>query len=224
MSGSRRPLVIGLTGPIGCGKSTIARMLGELGGVVIDADQLARAATEPAAAGGRETMAAIRHRFGAGVATADGTLDRAALAAIVFSDPAALADLERIVHPRVRAEVERRLATAEDAGELFVAIEAIKLVEGGLAARCDEVWLIDCPPAVQRRRLAERGDAPDDVERRLTAQGNELAGRLAASLAGSPTAVRRIGTDGSLEATRRQVEDTLAAALEPLTVGDPGAG
>ncbi len=102
-------MVIGLTGPIGCGKSTVAAMLGELGGVVIDADALAHEVTAP----GQPTLVAIRDRFGEAVFRSPGLLDRAALAAIVFSDPAALHDLEAIIHPAVRSIVEARLEQAE---------------------------------------------------------------------------------------------------------------
>ncbi len=204
-----RPPIIGLTGPIGCGKSTVGRMLVELGGSVIDADDLARRATGK----GVPALSAIRQRFGDDVFAADGSLDRAALAAVVFDDREALADLERIVHPEVRrlvnAELER--AAAEEAP--FVAVEAIKLVEGGLAERCDEVWLIECDPATQRHRLAQRGSTPDDVERRLAAQGTDLAERLAKTLDERDARVRRFSTDGSLAEVRASVEDALADLL-----------
>ncbi len=205
------PVVIGLTGPIGCGKSTVAAMLGELGGVVIDADDLARDATGP----GQPTLAAIQARFGEAVIRPPGVLDRAALAAIVFSDPAALRELEAIVHPAVRRLVEARLDQARREGDPFVAVEAIKLVEGGLAGRCDEVWLIDCPPEAQRARLAERGMSAEDIERRLASQGADLAERLA------PSADRVIDTAGSLESVRECVQDALADVLAPMFAGLP---
>jgi dephospho-CoA kinase len=205
MADADRPFVIGLTGPLGCGKSTIARMLGELGGAVIDADALAREATAP----GQPALERIRERFGPHVFGADGVFDRAAMAAIVFADPAALDDLEAIVHPQVRARVEAAMAQAEADRSMFVVIEAIKLVEGGLADRCDEVWLVECDPAVQRERALARGIRPDDLERRLEAQGPDLAERLARR------ATRRIVTDGPLEVTRDRVEDALADALAP---------
>jgi dephospho-CoA kinase len=201
-----RPFVIGLTGPIGCGKSTVGRMLAELGGTVVDADALARRATRPRAA----TLPAIRGRFGDAVFGPDGSLDRAALAAVVFADGGALADLERIVHPEVRTLVVAALDDAERAGAPFVVVEAIKLVEGGLAARCDEVWLVECSPVEQRDRLLGRGMSRDDADRRMAAQGPDMIERLAAS------ASRRIPTDGDVEATRERVEDALADALEPL--------
>lgn len=205
-----RPFVIGLTGPIGCGKSTVAAQLRELGGSVIDADALAREATAP----GEPTLAPIRERFGDAVFGPDGALDRAALASLVFTDPQALRDLEAIVHPAVRRLVLDRLERATAAGEPFVAIEAIKLVEGGLADRCDEVWLIECLPDDQHQRLLGRGMAADDLARRLAVQGPDLAGRLA------ERATRRIMTSGSPAATREHVEDALADALAPVLLED----
>ncbi len=206
-----RPVVIGLTGPIGCGKSTVAGMLAELGGVVIDADALAREVTAP----GQPTLEAIHARFGETVFRAPGMLDRAALATLVFADAAALRDLEAIVHPAVRARIEVRLEAVRRDGDPFVVIEAIKLVESGLAARCHEVWLIECPAGVQRQRLALRGMDAADIERRLAAQGPDLAERLA------PHADRRIDASGSRESIRECVEDALADVLAPRFAGLP---
>jgi dephospho-CoA kinase len=203
------PFVIGLTGPIGCGKSTVGHMLAELGGAFIDADVLARAVTAP----GQPALRAIAERFGAGVLESSGALDRTALAGIVFDDPAALADLESIVHPGVRTLVEERLERAGRDGDPFVVVEAIKLIEGGLADRCDEVWLIECPADVQRDRLAGRNVAPADIERRLATQGPDLADRLA------ERADRRIESSGSRENLREVVEDALAEVLAPRFAG-----
>ncbi len=219
-----RPLLIGLTGPIGCGKSTVARMLASAGGRVIDADALAREVTGP-----REpALAAIRARFGDGVFDVAGELDRAALARVVFADPSALRDLEGIVHPLVRQRLAEDLRAAIADGVPFVALEAIKLVEGGLAAGCDEVWLIDCPPHVQRQRLAQRAEAATDAEQRLLAQGEHLADRLAEALEGV-VRYRRLSTAGSLEETGRRVGLALADALSDrygaaVGVGTAGSG
>jgi len=211
-----KPVLIGLTGPIGCGKSTVAGFMRDVGGLVIDADDLAREAT----AANTPALPEIRQRFGDGVFAADGALDRGALAKIVFNDAAALADLERIVHPRVRVLVDVRLETAVRERVPFVVIEAIKLVEGGLADRCDEVWIVTCQPATQRARMSGRGATADDIQRRLATQGEDLAARLEHELAGRPTFVRRLATDGSLDATRELVEDALAEALDrPISPG-----
>lgn len=205
------PLLIGLTGPIGCGKSTVARMLADLGGTIIDADQLARRATEH----GAPALSQIRERFGDHVFTPSGSLDRAALADVVFNDSQALADLERIVHPHVRLLVDQHLADAASERVPFAAVEAIKLVEGGLADRCTDVWLVDCQPDTQRKRLAARGLDESDLEQRIAAQGEGLNDRLAAQLDGR-VPVRRLSTEGSLDETRERVEDALADALAPL--------
>jgi len=196
-----RPLRIGLTGPIGCGKSTIAGWLRAWGGAVVDADALAREVTRP----GEPAHDAVLALFGDAVRAADGTLDRAALAAIVFRDPGALAALERIVHPAVRPRIMAALAAAEG-GVQFVALEAIKLIESGYAPLCDEVWLITCDPVRQRDRLIARGLAREDAERRMAAQAG-LSARLA------PAATRIIETDGPREATANLVAAALTSAL-----------
>jgi dephospho-CoA kinase len=218
---------IGITGPIGCGKSTVAGWLGELGAVVIDADRVARRLTPP----GSALLAAVVDTFGRRVLRGDGTLDRAALGRIVFQDPAQLAQLEAIIHPAVRPRIIELLEAADAAGPnregsasrasgatgrpLAVVIEAIKLVEGGLAALCDEVWLVTCSSAVQRKRIAARGatagHAPDaidaaDADARIAAQ-SDLIERL------TPFATRIIDTSGSIVESRSRVEAAFEAAL-----------
>ncbi len=198
-----RPLIIGLTGPIACGKSTVARWLGERPSVVvIDADRVAR---DVLAAGAPETMA-VYARFGDELRRPDGELDRAALGRIVFTDPAALRDLEAIVHPAVRPRILAEVDAARAAGAAAVAIEAIKLVEGGLADLCDEVWLVTCSPDVQLERLVERGTAADDARSRIAAQG-DLAARL------RPVATQVIDTSDTPASTRSRVAERLEAAL-----------
>ncbi len=207
MTGSR-PLRVGITGPIGCGKSTIARALGRRGAVVVDADALAREATAP----GEPALAAVVARFGSGYLRSDGSLDRAALGRLVFSDRAALSDLESIVHPAVRTRAEQAFARAAAQGAALVVVEAIKLVEGGLARTCDEVWLVECPPEAQRARLIGRGFAPADVEQRIAAQAG-LADRL------RPLVTRVIDASGS----RRETEAAADAALALALVAQAGA-
>lgn len=192
----RRPLCIGLTGPIGCGKSTIAAWLAERPGVVtIDADRLARDVLMP----GTPEVGAVYARFGEALRDGDGGLDRTALGRIVFDDPAALRDLETIVHPAVRRRMLAALEAAEAEGAVAIVIEAIKLVEGGLADLCDEVWLVTCAKPVQMERLSGRGSSPDDAAARIATQG-DLTARL------TSRATRIIDTSGGRATTRAIVE------------------
>jgi dephospho-CoA kinase len=207
-----RPLRIGLTGPIGCGKSTVAGWLGDAGAVVVDADQIARDVVEP----GSATLGRVIAAFGPEVERPDGSLDRGALAERVFADPAELARLEAIVHPAVRRRILAALAAASAGGAEAVVVEAIRLVEGGLADLCDEVWLIRCPPGAQRARLRRRGLGDEDAERRIAAQaGLEDAAR--------ERATRVIATGGSQARTRARVAAAYADALEGWRdTGDAG--
>jgi len=201
---------IGITGPIGCGKSTVAGWLAARGAVRIDADAVARAVVEP----GEPALALVFVRFGEAVRAADGTLDRAALARIVFADPDSLDDLEAIVHPAVRPRVLAAIEAAETAGAPAVVVEAIKLVEGGLAALCDETWLVTCTPDEQRARLAGRGVAPDDAARRIAAQA-DMAMRLA------PMVTRLLDTSGDRATAEARLVEAYAAALA-AHAGRPG--
>ena len=187
-------LKIGLTGPIGCGKSTVARWLADRGAVVVDADEVARAVTAP----GQAAHDAILSLFGDRVRATDDTLDRAALARVVFRDPVYLAQLEAIVHPVVRPRILEMIEEAEKAGAPAVVIEAIKLVEGGLAELCDEVWLVVCPPIVQRERVIARGAEPEDADRRIAGQAG-IVERL------RPRATRVIDTSGPYADARSRV-------------------
>ena len=194
-AGQRRTVRIGLTGPIGCGKSTVARWLGELGAVVVDADAMARRVTDL----GEPPLAAVFARFGDAYRRPDGSLDRSSLGRLVFADPAALRDLEAIVHPAVRPRIEAAVAAAEEADASAVVIEAIKLVEGGLAELCDAVWLVTCDPDAQRERLIGRGVDGEDADQRIAAQG-DVTTRL------RPAATRVVDTSGDASDVRQQVE------------------
>lgn len=207
---------IGLTGPIGCGKSTVARWLAERPGiVVIDADREAREVLEP----GTPEVEAVYAQFGEALRGSDGRLDRAALGRIVFGEPTALRDLEAIVHPAVRPRILAAMDEAAATGADAVVVEAIKLVEGGLAALCDEVWLMTCEPATQRKRLVGRGTDPGDAETRIRAQG-DIAGQL------RPQATSVIRADGEPEATRAEVERLLdvSIARQRTGTGRPSPG
>ena len=197
-----RTVRIGVTGPIGCGKSQVARWLAELGVATVDADAVARAVTVP----GSPAHAEVLRHFGPSVTAPGGVLDRAALGRIVFADPARLRELEAIVHPAVRPRILDALERAERDGASAVAVEAIKLVEGGLAALCDEVWLVTCDAASQRARLEGRGTPPADAEQRIAAQAG-LADRLRLA------ATRVLDTSGSMAETRAAVVRALAEAI-----------
>lgn len=166
--------IIGLTGNIATGKSAVAAMLAELGARVIDADALAHEAVKP----GTPVWQRVVDEFGRHVLQADGEIDRAKLAALVFSEPLALARLEAITHPAVIAECERLLresqTTGPDPGAMplqVVVIEAIKLIESGLSERCDELWVVTAPHEQQIQRLTEqRGLSAAEAELRMHAQ------------------------------------------------------
>jgi dephospho-CoA kinase len=194
-----KTLLIGLIGPIGCGKSTVAGWLAARGVVVIDADQLTRELMAP----GTPVTAAVFARFGEQFRLPDGSLDRRALGRLVFSDPESLAALESIVHPAINELLERIVRETGDHGPRAMALEAVKLVEAGHAAHCDEVWLITCDPAAQLARLVGRGMSKVDALQRIEAQAPSLALWQAA-------ANRTIGTDGS----REEVESAVAQALD----------
>ncbi|MGQ9467715.1 MAG: dephospho-CoA kinase [Anaerolineae bacterium] len=194
------PYVIGLTGNIATGKSTVARMMRDLGATVIDADQVAHEVMRA----GTPVHQAVVETFGPQVLRPDGEIDRARLGAIVFSDPQALAQLEAIVHPAVLEEVARRIAAAPTP---VVVVEAIKLIESGMAEAFDALWVTTCPVEEQVRRLmADRGLSRPDAERRVYAQPPQEAKIARAAVV--------ISTDGSLEETRAQVEAAWRALLE----------
>lgn len=160
-------LKVGLTGNVGAGKSTVARVWRGLGATVIDADELARRAVEP----GTPALAEIAEAWGPGVLAPDGSLDRAALRAIVFADPAARARLEAIVHPAVGALRDEAYREAEARGERVVAAEIPLLFEVGLADEFDVVVLVDAPEAVRQVRLVgDRGLEPEEARRMIAAQ------------------------------------------------------
>jgi dephospho-CoA kinase len=190
--------VIGLTGRIGCGKSTVAGLLHDRGVPTIDADEVAREVRES----DPNAHAAILARFG--------TTDAGELARIVFADPAALADLEAIVHPAVRDRVRDRLEALAVAGVRVASVEAIKLLESPLRDRCDQVWVVVCRPEDAIRRLGARGMGAAEVKRRMASQMAEEDLVMAADVV--------IDGSADLDETNRQVERALGA------LGKPGAG
>jgi dephospho-CoA kinase len=146
------PVLIGLTGGIASGKSSVAARLRALGASVWDADVAARRAVAP----GGAALGPIVARFGPGIVDDAGRLRRAELGRQVFGDPAALADLNRIVHPHVVRRLERRVAAARRARLPILVLEVPLLFEAGLDRRCDRIWVVAVPAAVQVERLRRR--------------------------------------------------------------------
>jgi len=166
VSDGRKP-VVGLTGGIASGKSTVAQVLREQGVVVVDADQLAREVVAPGSPG----LAEIVAHFGRGVLTPSGELDREALGQIVFSDAEARRQLNGITHPRVAELSMQRLAAAQDTETPYVVYEVPLLVETGLHAGMDANVVVAAAPELQVKRMVERdGLSPDQAQARIDAQ------------------------------------------------------
>jgi len=193
--------VVGLTGPIGAGKSTVAGLLRELGAKVLDADALARDEQLRGTVG----YSAIVQQFGTGILGPDREIDRRALADIVFADPPRLAQLERIVHPRVIARVlEARAMLPDDA---VLVVEAIKLIETSLRSACDRVWVVLTDRTALIERLAGRGLSEEQVLARMAQQAGEADLRAAADLV--------IRNDGDRDALRAAVSTAWAGLRGP---------
>jgi dephospho-CoA kinase len=201
--------LVGLTGGIGSGKSTVAARFAERGCAIIDADRVAREVVEP----GEAALEEIVTRFGTGIRRPDGSLDRAALATIVFADADARADLERITHPRVAARMAERIADlagrADAAPGQLVVVDHPLLVETGQAGRFDAVVVVLASEPIRLQRLAdERGMDLEDARARLRAQANDQERRAVAT--------HVIDNDGDLASLNAQVdrvhEDLLARA------------
>ena len=190
----------GLTGGIASGKSTVAAMLREHGFAVLEADKISHALIEPGGAAYEEVIA----RFGREIVDADGRINRRRLGAIVFRDPQKLKQLNGMLHPRVEAELLRRLQELEKSGTVAVAfVEAALIFEAGLDKRLDGVVVAWCLPEQQLARLMERG-MREEARQRIGAQ-MPVQEKLA-------LAAEKIDCSGSMEETRSQV-DALAAKL-----------
>lgn len=184
--------LVGLTGNIATGKSTVAAMLAELGATVIDADKVAHQIMGR----GGEVYDQIVAAFGPVVVGTDGEIMRGRLGRIVFDDPAELRRLEDIVHPEVGVEVRQRVLSAETA---VVVIEAIKLIEAGWHHACQSLWVTTCPAEQQIERLmAERSLRFEEATQRVAAQPPQIEKVRLADVV--------IDTSGNLAGTRRQVE------------------
>jgi dephospho-CoA kinase len=185
--------LVGLTGGIGSGKSTVARLLAERGAVVLDADAFAREAIAPGSPGSDEVV----DRFGDEVVGNEGELDRARLASIVFADAGARRDLEAIVHPFVRRRIMD--AGAARAGtDAVVVVDAPLLIETGTARDCDPIVVVTAPLETQVRRSVARGMDEADVRARIAVQ------MPAADRAAAADVV--IDNAGTLEALEAQVD------------------
>jgi dephospho-CoA kinase len=156
--------VIGLTGNIGSGKSTVLSMLEQLGAKVIDADELVHEVMEQ----GSPVWRAIVDTFGEGVLTPEAEVDRKKLGSLVFDDHEALTHLEEIVHPAVDARFRQIIDGSE---EPVIAVEAVKIMQSGVFGEIDSLWLVTCPAEERLRRLlSSRAVNAEDVEDRLRAQ------------------------------------------------------
>lgn len=187
---------IGLTGGIGSGKSRVLALLAELGAAVISADQVAREVVEP----GKPAYRHVVERFGPDIVRADGSLDRAKLAAIVFHDADARRDLEAIVHPAVREETEAKIAAlaARRDGPRVVVNEVPLLFEAGREGDFDQIWVVYASEETALRRAAARDNASEA----------QIRARMAAQMPIAEKVKRAdvvIDNDGDWEATERQV-------------------
>lgn len=185
-------LTVGLTGGTGSGKSTVAAMLGELGAVVVDADALAREVLQVGTPG----LAEVVQEFGPEVLAADGSLDRAALARIVFADPERRQRLEAITHPRIAARTAELIRQAP--ADAVVVHDVPLLVEKGMADRYDLVVIVGASQATRLSRLADRGMSADDARARIAAQATDDQRREVADV--------WIENDGPLTRLHAQVE------------------
>jgi dephospho-CoA kinase len=186
--------LVGLTGGIASGKSTVSQMLRDLGADVIDADALAREVVEPGTPGLQE----VSRRF-PGVLGPDGRLDRAKLGARIFFDPQERAALNAILHPLIQEEFRRRTAALERQGKPLVVYDAALLIENGLHRQMDAVVVVSAPDEVQRRRLMERnGLTSAEADARIASQ-MPLREKV-------QQATWVVDNGGPLEATRAQVE------------------
>ena len=192
----KRVYLIGLTGNIACGKSAVLDLLKRRGASTIDADKVAHYLMEP----GGAAYTPILFRFGEGILFDNlpepRPIDRVKLGAIVFSSPAALADLEKIVHPLVLAEISQKITQAT---ESVVIVDAIKLFESGLADPCNAVWAVTCSSEKQLERLMSRNNFPrDEALLRINSQPPQTEKIARASVV--------IDNSGTLAETERQVD------------------
>jgi dephospho-CoA kinase len=203
--------MVGLTGGIGSGKSAVARRLAELGALVIDADELAREVVAPGTDGLAEVVAA----FGPDVLAPDATLDRAALASVVFGDDEKRRRLEAIIHPRVRERSTRMIAAAPP--DAVVVNDVPLLVESGMASHFDLVVVVLASEAVRLQRLVEqRGMTEEEARSRFAAQATDEQRRAVADV--------EIVNEGTLDELMATVDAVWEQAIRPLLDGSSVSG
>lgn len=188
--------IIGLTGGIASGKSSVARLLQERGVPVIDADQLAREAVLP----GSPALERIAAVFGREVVAADGTLDRKRLGALVFADADKRRQLETILHPEIRRLGEEQIDRAAAAGQRVLVYMAPLLIEAGAADRVDEIWVVTVRPEIQLQRLMARDGIDRAAALRIIDSQMPLAekaahGRILIDNSGTPQETRQLLAD-----------------------------
>lgn len=193
MTKHRNVRVIGLTGGIATGKSTVASFFTEKGAVVIDADLLSREAVSP----GSQALQAIVALFGPEMLLPDGSLDRKRLGRVVFAEIEKRRRLEDIIHPEIRRLAEERIAHAAETGHRVVFYMAPLLIESGASDRVDEIWVVTVSPDVQLKRLLERdGLSREEAERIISSQmplaEKESHGRLVIDNSGTPEETRNL--------------------------------
>lgn len=212
------PYLIGLTGGIACGKSTVLAMLASLGARIIDADRITHRVQQP----GTPVHKQIVDAFGSEVLSRNGTIDRRRLGAIVFSDPARLRQLEQMVHPAVRAEIWSFVEEVGRAGGYstrlgmlrrpVVVIDAIKLIESGWVSQCEQVWVVTCPEEQQVARLmSTRGMSEAEARQRIAVQVPQASRLCHATVV--------IDNGGDQAETRAQVEAAWQTVLELVNTG-----
>ena len=189
--------IIGLTGGIACGKSTVSKALRALGAYIVDADAAAHALSQPK----QPLFNSYVERFGADIVGPGGTLDRAAIARLIFADPALRAEVDAIAHPLIRAEAERRLGTARAAGAKAAVLDVPLRFEAGWDAIPDETWVVMLPEEEQLARLCARNPLMSEREARA---------RIAAQMPLTEKCARAdviIDNSGTKEETQQRVKE-----------------
>ncbi len=202
-------LRVGLTGGIACGKTHVRKLLAERGAFTVDADTVVHQLMDRQT----ELTEAVGERFGSDVLAPDGSVDRKKLGAIVFSDPNARRELDRLVHPKVIAEEKRLLAEAERKGVQIGVVDAALMIETGTYRDYDRLVVVYCPREVQLERLIARdGLSPEEAARRVDAQLSVEEKKLYAHYV--------VDSSGSLEDTERRVGEVWDSLLHDAAATD----